>query len=156
MVFQTHPEPPHVFMVRFPRRTTGTKWAGDGPFHTKVKKVKVLVTQSCLTFCNPIDWGLPGSSVHGILQVRILQQAAIPFSRDLSHPGIKPRSPILQTDSSPSGPLGKPLVTPNCFPERLFHLHTHQHTCANHLLLPALSFHLFANSHFFYFKWHRT
>ena len=35
-------------------------------------KVKVLVIQSCLTFCNPMDCSLPGSSVHGILQARIL------------------------------------------------------------------------------------
>jgi len=99
------------------------------------EKVKVSVTPSCLTLCKPIEWGLPDSSVHGILQVRILQWAAIPFSRDLSHPGIKPRSPTLQTDSSPSEPPGKPLVTPNCFPKRLCHLHTHQHTLENLLLL---------------------
>ena len=68
------------------------------------QKVKVSVTQSCLTLCNPIEWGLPDSSVHGILQVRILQWAAVPFSRDLSHPGIKPRSPTLQTDSLSSEP----------------------------------------------------
>ena len=29
--------------------------------------MKVLVTQSCLTLCNPMDCSLPGSSVHGIL-----------------------------------------------------------------------------------------
>ena len=36
-------------------------------------KVKVLVAQSCLTLCNPMDCSLPGSSVHGILQARILE-----------------------------------------------------------------------------------
>ena len=41
----------------------------------------VLVAQSCLTLCNPMDYRLPGSSVHGILQVRILEWVAIPFSR---------------------------------------------------------------------------
>ena len=35
--------------------------------------VCVLVTQLCPTLCNPMDWGLPGSSVHGILQARILE-----------------------------------------------------------------------------------
>ena len=39
---------------------------------------KVLVTQSCLTLCNPMDCRPPGSSVHGILQVTILQWVAIP------------------------------------------------------------------------------
>ena len=43
--------------------------------------VKVLVTQSCLTLCDPMDCSLPGSSVHGILQARILEWVAIPFSR---------------------------------------------------------------------------
>ena len=39
------------------------------------------VVQSCLTLCNPMDCSLPGSSVHGILQERILQWVAIPFCR---------------------------------------------------------------------------
>ena len=44
------------------------------------KKVKVLVTQSCPTLCNPMDYSLPGFSVHGILQARMLEWVAIPFS----------------------------------------------------------------------------
>ena len=36
-------------------------------------KMKVLVAQSCVTLCNPMDYSLPGSSVHGILQARILE-----------------------------------------------------------------------------------
>ena len=44
-------------------------------------KAKVLVAQSCPTLCDPIDCNLPGSSVHGILQPRILEWVAIPFSR---------------------------------------------------------------------------
>ena len=47
-------------------------------------KVKVLVAQSCLTLCNPMDCSLPGSSVHGVLQTRFLKWAAIPFSRGSS------------------------------------------------------------------------
>ena len=35
----------------------------------------------CLTICDPMDCGLPGSSVHGILQARILEWVAVPFSR---------------------------------------------------------------------------
>ena len=45
-----------------------------------------LVPQSCLTLCNPMDCSPPGSSVHGILQARILEWAAIPFSRGSSRP----------------------------------------------------------------------
>ena len=43
-------------------------------------KVKVLVTPSSPTLCDPMDYSLPGSSVHGILQARTLEWAAIPFS----------------------------------------------------------------------------
>ena len=42
-----------------------------------------LISVSCL-FCDPMDCGLPGSSVHGILQARILEWVAIPFSRGSS------------------------------------------------------------------------
>ena len=45
-----------------------------------------LVTQSWLTLCNSIDCSPPGSSVHGILQARILEWVAIPFSRGSYQP----------------------------------------------------------------------
>ena len=48
--------------------------------------VCVLVTQSCLTLCGSMDCSPPGSSVHGILQARILEWVAIPFSRGSSRP----------------------------------------------------------------------
>ena len=48
--------------------------------------MKVLVAQSCLTLCDPMDCSPPGSSVHGILQVRRLEWVAIPFSRGFSWP----------------------------------------------------------------------
>ena len=44
----------------------------------------VIVTQSCLTLCNLVDYNAPGSSIHGILQGRILEWVAIPFSRGSS------------------------------------------------------------------------
>ena len=40
-----------------------------------------------LTFCNPVDHSLPGSSVHGIVQARILEWVVISFSRGSSSPG---------------------------------------------------------------------
>ena len=46
-------------------------------------KVKMLVTQSCPTLCDPMGCSLPGSSVHGILQARILEWVAIPFYRGI-------------------------------------------------------------------------
>ena len=56
------------------------------------------VTQSCPTLCDPMDCSLPGSSIHGIFQARILEWFAISFSRDHLDPGIKPWSPALQGD----------------------------------------------------------
>ena len=58
----------------------------------------MLIAQLYPTLCDPMDCNLPGSSVHGILQVRILEWVAIPFSGDLPNPGIKPGSPALQAD----------------------------------------------------------
>ena len=46
--------------------------------------VCVLVAQSCLTLCNHMDCSLLGSSAHEILQARILEWVAIPFSRGFS------------------------------------------------------------------------
>ena len=62
--------------------------------------------QSCLTLCDLLDY-----TVHGILQARILEWVAIPFSRDLPNPGIKPGSPALQADSLPAEPQGNPKNT---------------------------------------------
>ena len=45
-----------------------------------------IVAQSCLTLCDPMDYSLPGSSVHGIFQARILEWLAIFFSRGSSWP----------------------------------------------------------------------
>ena len=43
-----------------------------------------LVSELCLTLCNPMDYSPPGSSVHGILQARILEWVAISSSRGSS------------------------------------------------------------------------
>ena len=67
------------------------------------------VTQSGPILCDPMDY-----TVHEILQARILEWVAFPFSRgssrpgDLPDPGIKPRSPALRADSLPAEPPGKP------------------------------------------------
>ena len=67
-----------------------------------VKKVKVKVTRSCPTICNPKDHTVPG-----IHQARILQRVAIPFSRGSS----QSRPLTLQEDSLPAEPSGKPTNT---------------------------------------------
>ena len=52
--------------------------------------VCVLVAESCPTLCDPMDSSLPGPSVHGILQARILEWVATPSPGELPHPGSKP------------------------------------------------------------------
>ena len=57
--------------------------------HSKVRKAIVfhdLAAKSCLTLCDPMDYSLPGSSVPGISQTRILEWVAISFSRGSSQP----------------------------------------------------------------------
>ena len=75
--------------------------------HVPVRRVCVfvLITQSCLTLCNPMDCSPPGSSVHGPLQARILEWVAIPFSRG--------SSPALWVDSLPSEPPEKGITLRN-------------------------------------------
>ena len=65
--------------------------------------MKVKVAESCPTLSDPMNY-----TVHGILQARILEWVAFPFSRDLTNPGIEPRSPALQADYLPAEPQGKP------------------------------------------------
>ena len=55
----------------------------------------MLVTQSCLTLCVPVDCSLPSSSVHGILQEEYWRGLPFPSPGDLPNPGIEPKSPAL-------------------------------------------------------------
>ena len=68
----------------------------------------VLVTQLCPALCNSRDCSPPSSSVHEILQARILERV-FPSPGDLPNPGIEPRSPPLQADSLLSEQPGKPI-----------------------------------------------
>ena len=68
----------------------------------------VLVVQSCLTDCDSMDCSSLGFSVPGILQARILEWVAIPFSRGSLNPDIKLGSTTLQADTLPFEPPGKP------------------------------------------------
>ena len=56
----------------------------------------------------PVDCSLPGFSVQGILQARILEWVTIPSPEDLPDPGIEPGSPALEADALISEPPGKP------------------------------------------------
>ena len=65
-------------------------------------EVKVLVSQPGLTLCSPMDCSPLVSSVHGILQARILEWVAFPSPGGLPDTATDPGSPALQADSSPS------------------------------------------------------
>ena len=78
-------------MMEFIFSEMGSSWDGnkdnDGTYFTGLFwgwKVKVLVAQSCLTLCNAMDCSPLVSSVHGILQTRILAWVVISFSRGSS------------------------------------------------------------------------
>ena len=77
----------------------GSKITADGDCSHEIKRRLLLgrkimtnlvqfssVAQSCLTLCDPMDCSLPGVSLHGILQARVLEWVAISFSRGSSQP----------------------------------------------------------------------
>ena len=73
-----------AILVQVCRHRTGCSPTHSPVFQIYGFLIAVLVAQSCLTLCNPTDCSLPDSSVHGILQTRILERVAIPFSRGFS------------------------------------------------------------------------
>ena len=88
----------------------------------------VLITQSCPTLYNPMDCSPPDSSVHGVLQARILEWEPFPSPGELPNPGVEPGSPVLWADSLLSEPPGNhPCVyTYTLFFGFPFHVDCHQ------------------------------
>ena len=68
--------------------------------------MRVEVAPSYPTLCDPMDY-----RVHGILQAKMLEWVDFLSPGDLPNPGIEPRSPALQVDSSPAEPPEKPKNT---------------------------------------------
>ena len=66
----------------------------------------MLVSELYLTLCDLMDYSLPGSSVHGILQQEYWSGLPFPSPEDLPDPGMKPGFPALQADSLQSEPPG--------------------------------------------------
>ena len=107
----------------------------------------MLVAQSCPTLCDPMDWGLLGSSVHSVFQVRILQWVATLLQGIFLTKGLN--SDLLQCKqiSLPSEPPGKPELV------ELYGLSTHfleasqmhaHHPCKLHNSSSRIeSYHLF-------------
>jgi len=71
-----------------------------------MKWSEVKIAQSCPTLCDPMDY-----TVEGILQARILEWVAFPFSRGSSQSSTEPRFLTLQVDSLPAEPQGKPSIS---------------------------------------------
>ena len=75
-------------------------WIAKPPFSFVADAVRVnwgrcflcVLAHFSLTLCDPVCCSPPGPSVHGILQARILEWVAMPFSKDLPNSGIKPES----------------------------------------------------------------
>ena len=66
--------------------------------------------QSCPTLCDPMDCSPPSSSVHGILQARILEWVAMPSSRGSSQPRDQTRVSYISCIGRREAPPGKPLT----------------------------------------------
>ena len=93
-----------------------------------VSCVRVMkVTQSWLTLCNPMYCSLPGSSIHRILQTRILEWVTVCFSGVSSQPRDWTQvSPALQANSLPTEPPGNyKTLSWSCSGSKLEHLYTH-------------------------------
>ena len=81
-----------IGIIYFTKIVEVPMWNRDGPEFIAYVLVRVciynccLVAKLCLTLCNPMECSQPGSSVHGILQARILEWVAILFSRGSSWP----------------------------------------------------------------------
>ena len=69
------------------------------------------VVASCLTLCDPADGSMPGSSIRGTIQARILEWVPFPPPGDLPKPGMEPVSlvlPALASGFFTTEALGKP------------------------------------------------
>ena len=84
-----------------------SKWLSRVFSSTKIWKLTLSFLYG-LTLCNFMDHSLPGSSVHGVLQARILEWVAILFSKGCSQPRYQTESPAWQADSLPLSHQGSP------------------------------------------------
>ena len=83
----------------------------QNPFTTQGDLIMEVcfIAPLCLTLCDPMDYSPPGFFVHGeFSRQESWSGLPCPPPGDLTNPGIKPRSPALQTDSLSSEPPGKP------------------------------------------------
>ena len=95
------PSLPELLCIASLHEPLGIQLPSSSKVHAWSNNQKVWVAELCLTLGDPMNYNLPGSSVHGILQARILEWVRLPFSSpgDLYNPGTEPGSPVLQADS---------------------------------------------------------
>ena len=74
----------HQYFINFYCQIIVQVWIYHAMFESESE-----VRQLCPTLCNPMDCSLPGSSIHGIFQARVLEWVAMPFSRGSSRPRVR-------------------------------------------------------------------
>ena len=88
-------------------------WATVAKSQTRLKRLSSssssMRAKLLQSLCDPVDCNPPGTSVHGILQARILEWVALPSCRGSFQPRVPSRSPALQADSLGYEPPGKPI-----------------------------------------------
>ena len=121
---------------RIVKSRTWLKWLNTLVYLGSAFSSLGLVSQSCLTLCNPMDCSLPGSSVHGILQARILEWVAIPCPGDLPNLGMEPGIPALQTNFHHLNHQGNPITSLIKEPLRVPVSPQTKRTTQTHVLVP--------------------
>ena len=107
-----------------------------------------VLLQLCPTLCDAMDCSLPGSSVHGILQARILEWVATPSSRGSSPPRVwtwVSCSSCIAGGFFTAGPLGKPQI-PFIYIYVYTHTHTHTHTHTQTYIYTHIYMHIYTTS----------
>ena len=84
---------PALFSTWFPECWRANSYRHNSRISIPEKSYCCLVAKSCRILCNLMDRSLPGPSVHGILQARILEWVVMSPPGDLLHPEMEPRTP---------------------------------------------------------------
>ena len=87
------------YSSRWTNETQSNMYKALAMTHYRLVFCMFMHVQSCPTLCNPMACSLPGSSVHGISQAKILEWVAISYSRGSSQHSIEHESLVLQVDS---------------------------------------------------------
>ena len=101
----------HCFITWLPGHSISLMSIFGPVFLLSALSLQCVCGKSCPSLCDPMDYGPPASSVHGILSARTLEWVAIPFSRGSSRPreGTRsPAAPALASGFVTAAPPGKP------------------------------------------------